>query len=430
MVLYWSWERRVCSSSRPAGHPRHSSGLTVKLALPVGGRELPRVARRRAAGRSRPARRTRALKSVEAGDARARCGRGSCRSPSRTPPRAQAVGRRAPRGPAGTRSPARTAAAGRAGCSRPREACTMPIESSTVTNCCAAGLQVALGAAEASAGSAPRAPVTACERLSLVETCTVSRARRIAASVDLGVGGGARRSCRPWRRRPRPRRRASRRIVPTVSKPCSRGGSKPNSRSSASRNAAGIGSRRCPSCGRPARWCGRAPGRRPAPGLPMLPRSSRKLTTSWMVGTECLCWVRPIAQQTIVALDGRATAGRARSISLRGQPGRLERSSAQSRRWRALGVGLEARRCARATNACVDTAPGSPPRRSAGGRAPGTAPGRRRAGSAGTGRRVRCRRPTSPGTVCGFLNRISPASGSGLTATICAPCALGLLQRA
>ena len=35
VVLYWSWLRSVCSTSRPGGTGTHSSGLTAKLALPV-----------------------------------------------------------------------------------------------------------------------------------------------------------------------------------------------------------------------------------------------------------------------------------------------------------------------------------------------------------------------------------------------------------
>ena len=40
-------------------------------------------------------------------------------------------------------------------------------------------------------------------------------------------------------------------------------------------------------------------GSTPAPGRPTLPCSSRTLTTSRIVATACLCWVRPIAQQAI-----------------------------------------------------------------------------------------------------------------------------------
>ena len=35
VVLYWSWLRIVCSTSRPGGTGTHSSGFTAKLALPV-----------------------------------------------------------------------------------------------------------------------------------------------------------------------------------------------------------------------------------------------------------------------------------------------------------------------------------------------------------------------------------------------------------
>jgi hypothetical protein len=50
----------------------------------------------------------------------------------------------------------------------------------------------------------------------------------------------------------------------------------------------------------------------PAPGRPMLPWSSSTLTMSLNVATACLCWVRPIAQVTIVALDANSRAARAR----------------------------------------------------------------------------------------------------------------------
>ena len=44
-------------------------------------------------------------------------------------------------------------------------------------------------------------------------------------------------------------------------------------------------------------------GQAPAPGLPKLPCSSRTLTISLMVSTECGCCVTPRAQQKMVALD-------------------------------------------------------------------------------------------------------------------------------
>ena len=46
-------------------------------------------------------------------------------------------------------------------------------------------------------------------------------------------------------------------------------------------------------------------GQAPAPGLPMAPRSSRVLVSSWMVATAWRCWVSPIAQQMMI----RSAAG-------------------------------------------------------------------------------------------------------------------------
>ncbi len=65
----------------------------------------------------------------------------------------------------------------------------MPMESSTVTNCSppacrSRSVRPSVGRIRA------RAPVTTCERFSFVDTCTVSRARRIAASVT-SVSGEA-----------------------------------------------------------------------------------------------------------------------------------------------------------------------------------------------------------------------------------------------
>ncbi len=65
----------------------------------------------------------------------------------------------------------------------------MPMESSTVTNCSpppwrSRSVRPRQGRIRA------RAPVTACERLSFVDTCTVRLARRMAASVT-SVSGEA-----------------------------------------------------------------------------------------------------------------------------------------------------------------------------------------------------------------------------------------------
>ena len=66
----------------------------------------------------------------------------------------------------------------------------MPMESSTVTNCSplpwtSRSVRPRVGRIRA------RAPVTACERLSFVDTCTVRRARRMAASVTSVSGEAA-----------------------------------------------------------------------------------------------------------------------------------------------------------------------------------------------------------------------------------------------
>lgn len=64
------------------------------------------------------------------------------------------------------------------------------MESSTVTNCfCPAWTSLSVRPRVGRIRA--RVPVTAWERLSLVDTCTVSRARRIAASVTVVSGVAA-----------------------------------------------------------------------------------------------------------------------------------------------------------------------------------------------------------------------------------------------
>ena len=93
----------------------------------------------------------------------------------------------------------------------------------------------------------------------------------------------------------------------TVSSPCSRGGSKPNSAAIASRNSA-WGRSQMPIVRSPCTLeCPRT-GHRPAPGLPMLPCSSATLTISLIVATELRCWVMPIAQQKTVAFEASSIA--------------------------------------------------------------------------------------------------------------------------
>lgn len=76
-----------------------------------------------------------------------------------------------------------------AGFSGPREACTEQVESSTETNCsppACTSVSVRPNVGRISAVS----PQTRCERLILVDTCTVSRARRSASAVT-SVSGAA-----------------------------------------------------------------------------------------------------------------------------------------------------------------------------------------------------------------------------------------------
>ncbi|COW55501.1 Uncharacterised protein [Mycobacterium tuberculosis] len=104
----------------------------------------------------------------------------------------------------------------------------------------------------------------------------------------------------PMKTLTRPSRMA--RIAATVSKPCARGLVMPNSRSSAARNCSGIFSQ-IPIVRSPCTLeCPRT-GHTPAPGLPIMPRSSSTLVTSPMVATAWACWVKPIAQQMTVRCD-------------------------------------------------------------------------------------------------------------------------------
>ena len=191
-----------------------------------------------------------------------------------------------------------------AGSLRPRERCTTDMESSTVTNC--SPVACTSRSVRPSAGRISAVlPVTTCERLSLVDTCTVSAQERSARSVA-AVSGVAEAKLPPIATSARTRPPAIARRVSTVSRPSSRGTSTPNSVANASRNTAGIFSQ-IPMVRSPCTLeCPRT-GHRPAPRLPIIPRSSATLAISRMVGTACRCWVRPIAQQKIVRSDSTSS---------------------------------------------------------------------------------------------------------------------------
>ncbi len=158
-------------------------------------------------------------------------------------------------------------------------------------------------------------------------------------------------------------------------------------------------------------------GHTPAPGRPTLPRSSRKLTTSLMVGTECLCWVSPIAQHTMVRREAR-TISKARSMSARASP--VARSVWSQSAAQAVAAN-SSKPCVCARTNSSSTAPSASRiiRFRARNRAwsPPSLTWRKRSVS-GVPPSAR------PRAVCGFLNRSRPASGSGLTMMTRAPPAL------
>ena len=197
----------------------------------------------------------------------------------------------------------------------------MPMESSTVTNCSpppwrSRSVRPSVGRISA------RAPVTQCERLSLVETWTVSRARRIASSVT-AVSGEAATKLPPMAKKTLawPSRMRADGPYDVEAVLAGRGDAElPLQRV----EEGGPGRSKMPIVRSPCTLLCPRTGHTPAPGRPTSPRSSRRLTTSRMVGTECLCWVRPIAQHTTVRREA-STISRARSISARSRPVAVER---------------------------------------------------------------------------------------------------------
>ena len=146
-------------------------------------------------------------------------------------------------------------------------------------------------------------PCTRWLRLSLVVTLTVSAQLRRPRAVA-ALSGVATAKLPPMAKNTFARPSIMASIAATVSKPGARGGSKPKTSRSRSRKAAGGFSQiiivRSP-C---TLLCPRT-GHRPAPGRPMLPRSSIRLAIMWMVATECRCWVMPMPQQAMTRSDCR-----------------------------------------------------------------------------------------------------------------------------
>ena len=160
-------------------------------------------------------------------------------------------------------------------------------------------------------------------------------------------------------------------------------------------------------------------GDAPAPGLPMFPRSNRRLTISLIAATPFFCWVRPMAHVTMTrsAFKYRAVSS---SISSSVRPVESSTSPSSNRDRCALSSSNPSQCSAMnrlsstvpglASSACrtrLDTACSSamsPPSRICMNWSAMSVP-----------------RPMMPFTFCGFLYRRRPASGKGLTATIEAP---------
>ena len=193
-----------------------------------------------------------------------------------------------------------------AGSSGPFEACTADIESSTVTRCSRPPVRSFSLRPSAGRISAVR-PWTTCERFSLVETCTVSSALRIACSVT-SVSETAETKLPPIAKNTLARPSAQRldrldgveAVLPR-------------------RLEVELVAQRVeevPACGRSQMPMVRSPctlewprtGQSPAPGLPMLPWRNATLAISLIVATALRCWVSPIAQQVTVREESRNIA--------------------------------------------------------------------------------------------------------------------------
>ena len=137
VVLYWSWLRRVCRSSRPGGVGALGEVVDGEVGL-AGARSGSSRRSRGGCGSVKPPGSAHPrVEVLEAGDhpRDAVADRGRSRGSNAAHGTGVTAGRAAPAArPADDRDLA-TQVRADAGSRRPREACTMPIESSTVTNC-------------------------------------------------------------------------------------------------------------------------------------------------------------------------------------------------------------------------------------------------------------------------------------------------------
>jgi len=154
-------------------------------------------------------------------------------------------------------------------------------------------------------------------------------------------------------------------------------------------------------------------GHAPAPGLPIIPRSNSTLTISRMVGTALRCWVRPIAQQTMVRSD-RANMSATFSICSVDRPVASRMSSQDTS---ATCLRYSSKPAVYLSTNAESTVSFSTSRRPSAvnkARSPAMRTG---TNSSASGVPL----PTNPRTFCGLRKRIRPASGSGLIAMILAP---------
>ncbi len=207
-------------------------------------------------------------------------------------------------------------------------------------------------------------------------------------------------------------------MVFTASRPSRSGGAKPNSSPSARRNAGLIFSQ-IPTVRSPCTLLCPRTGQRPAPRRPICPRRSAKSTMLCTLATPFSCWVIPIAQQQIIRSDSSAISAPS-AICSRVQPlastiashdvaSRSRTSASNPSVWWAM------KSCASSLPPAARSAASisfMSPLKSA--TSPFTRTGRNRQAIAVPG-------PSSDSGSCGFLNRIIPVSGSGLTLTILQP---------